>query len=132
MASLILNMHRVIQGEDPAVFYAAHTCPLDGYVYACGDPTDGTIIWYLGACPVDAVKTALTTRMTSIVTQAYGDQIDPDPHRRVLSVIARSNAHAKEWLLQHAIEDIAHFLSDDLVLMKLIIAEMTTQGMIAP
>lgn len=129
--TLLINYHKLAQGEDPATIYAAHTCPIDGYVYAWGDATDSTVIWFLATCPVDAVKTALTTRMTSIVTNAYGDQQDPDPHIRVQNIIAKAKDSAKGWLTQHATPAVASFLSDDAILFKIIFAELVSQGIIA-
>src|SRR6266702_236663 len=85
--TLLINYHKLAQGEDAALTYAAHTCPLDGYVYAWGDATDSTVIWFLATCPVDAVRTKLTNRMTGIVSNAYGDQQDPDPHMRIQAII---------------------------------------------
>lgn len=130
-ATLLINYRKLATGEDPATIYAAHTCPIDGYVYAWGDTTDSTVIWFLATCPVDAVRTKLTNRMTSIVSNAYGDQQDPDPHMRIQAIINKAKDSAKGWLTQNATPAVANFLSDDAILFKIIFAELVTQGIIA-
>src|SRR6266568_2911631 len=100
MATLLINYHKLATGEDPATIYAAHTCPLDGYVYAWGDTTDSTVIWFLATCPVDAIRTKLTNRMTGIVSNVYGDQQDPDPHIRIQAIITKAKETAKGSLAQ--------------------------------
>ncbi len=129
--TLLINYHKLAAGEDPTPIYAAHTCPLDGYVYAWGDATDSTVIWFLAACPVDAVRTKLTNRMTGIVSNAYGDQQDPDPHMRIQAIITKAKDSAKGWLTQNATPAVASFLSDDAILFKIIFAELVSQGIIA-
>ncbi len=129
--TLLINYHKLAQGEDAALTYAAHTCPLDGYVYAWGDATDSTVIWFLATCPVDAVRTKLTNRMTGIVSNAYGDQQDPDPHMRIQAIIMKAKDAAKGWLTQNATPAVANFLSDDAILFKIIFAELVSQGIIA-
>jgi hypothetical protein len=128
---LLINYHKLAQGEDPTAIYTAHTCPLDGYVYAWGDTTDNTLVWFLSACPVDAVRNKLTNRMSSIVSNAYGDQQDPDPHMRIQAIINKAKETAKGWLTQNATPAVANFLSDDSILFKIIFAELVTQGIIA-
>lgn len=127
----LIGYHRLTKTEKPEDIYAAHTCPNDGFVYAWGDPIDGALIWFLPACPVDAVLANLTTNIANFVNNAYNYQVDDDPHRRILAIIAAAKADAKNWLSQHTTEEIANFLGTDARLQSLIFAELVRTGAVA-
>lgn len=127
----LIGYHRLLQGEDPATIYAQYTCPNDGYVHAWGDATDPTIIWLLPTCPVDAVHTNLVTNIGNFVNSAYNYQTDADPHVRILAIIAKVKDECKRWLNQNTTASIASFLSDDLLLEKLIFANLLSTGAVS-
>lgn len=125
---MLTNYQIVPEGGNVAAVIAAHTCPLDGYVYAWQDPNNPNLVYFLPTCPADTVVALLQTNVGNFVNVRwnYSDQID-DPHMRVLDIIDKVMVDARGWLDEHTYTSIAEHLGSSERLSQYIFNAMVTQ-----